>query len=87
MCLSLGGTEVVLVMALCSVFVKVLELSAKSAQVLAAFSISGGQREGTSEGESPTCPASAAQLGDSSPQSPAVIFNAVCGILNCLSSY
>lgn len=56
MCLSLGGTEVVLVMALYSMFVKVLVVSAKTDQVLTAFSISGGQREVTSDGESPTCP-------------------------------
>lgn len=69
-------------------------VSAKTDQVLAAFSISRGQSEVTSEGESPVSNlssgnvgTSAAQLGDSSPQSPAVIFNAVCGILNCLSCY
>lgn len=54
MCPSLGGTEVVLVMALYSVVVKVLVGSAKLIRcwLPSAF---GGQREVTSEGQAPTC--------------------------------
>lgn len=46
MCLSLGGTDVLLVMALCSVFGKVLLLSAKTHQVLVPSAFLGARGRG-----------------------------------------